>query len=529
MNALADRANPVLLHGGRRSMRASLFTVCFLIALAIAVFATILPLLSIGFSRLGLFENWTWSELPPLEELVPAQDGRLGTSLFMFLLYALSLAVHGLVPLQAFFALGEEREEATQDLLNLASIRPGAIVRGKLFSILAQTALYYSAFTPFMAACFLLRGVALEGVILALSSSMLLALALTSSALLISSLPMPKLLRIGALILFGFFAYGLALYQNFGSTQILMDPSGLSEPVVRVVIGISAAVALFLTITSLVLAPVSMLHPEENGSTGPRLMASLLVVLIMIGIAALERTVPDRETVLVAGFVAMWLLMLMIAVFVTEPERLGRRAARKVPRSTALALLVSPWLPGGGRGVLFALLHLGALLLFLSRRALVDRFSGTPAPFSGPLLKDEVEVWLMLGTYLVTILLFTPAIFAPWTRRPVIRVLSLLSIPLVVLLAFIAVTSIRAALSIHPTEMHVANPILPLAHAFGGWFGEASIQSHLAILSLGTAAVLLLNTWRVLRGLAEVVSASSARRHAAPAVVWDEASEGASA
>lgn len=53
--------------------------------------------------------------------------------------------------------------------------------------------------------------------------------------------------------------------------------------------------------------------------------------------------------------------------FLSEAERPTTNAA--VPRSRWLAILCSPWIPGGGRGALFVLLHLtlASLAMFLSR------------------------------------------------------------------------------------------------------------------------------------------------------------------
>src|SRR5205807_7480474 len=63
-----------------------------------------------------------------------------------------------LVPIYAGLRLGAERSDTNVDLLFISTLRPRAIVAGKLLSSLVLVLLVFSACTPFMTFSYLLRG-----------------------------------------------------------------------------------------------------------------------------------------------------------------------------------------------------------------------------------------------------------------------------------------------------------------------------------------------------------------------------------
>ena len=68
------------------------------------------------------------------------------------------------VPAYTAFRLGSERSDSNVDLLFITTIRPRAIIGGKIFASLAITVLIFSACMPFMVFTYWLRGIDLPSI-----------------------------------------------------------------------------------------------------------------------------------------------------------------------------------------------------------------------------------------------------------------------------------------------------------------------------------------------------------------------------
>src|SRR5439155_17518312 len=107
-----------------------------------------------------------------------------------------------LVPLYAGLRLGAERSDTNVDLLFISTLRPRAIVVGKLLSSLVLVLLVFSACTPFMTFSYLLRGLDMPTIGLVLYIDFLVALWAILASLFLAVIPAPLAVR-GVFILAG--------------------------------------------------------------------------------------------------------------------------------------------------------------------------------------------------------------------------------------------------------------------------------------------------------------------------------------
>ena len=188
---------------------------------------------------------------------------------------------------------------------------------------------------------------------------------------------------------------------------------------------------------------------------------------------------------MLVGFVGFPLVF-----FLTEPPRLGRRLATRLPR---WALLVAPLLPGGGRGVLYAV---GVLVGLAWVLPLMIRLSTDLDQNEG--LTFQIEI-----AYGLFYLLLPAGIIGDrvvhlgwrWLARLLPFALFLAGLILPVLLGLILDEySLR-------NGDHPGNPFWLLAQAQRGNADTAVV----ALVFAAAGAALALNLPRVIRGLRELV------------------------
>jgi hypothetical protein len=208
-------------------------------------------------------------------------------------------------------------------------------------------------------------------------------------------------------------------------------------------------------------------------------------------------------TILLFGMLPLDLLVLLFLC--TERERLPRATAASQPRSTARALGASPFLAGGGRGALYALLLLGALALCVRAAAWLS------APASG---QWRASVLMLLGLASFYVLL-PSALLARWNtdarRTRWIRI---------AIAGGWALLWIGCALAAMLTEGRFDatrmffSPVLG-AHTLFADDGSCTEPVRAALLLAVTILAVLANLPRIVRGVREVL----ARVHVASAAL----------
>ncbi len=469
------RLNPILVKEVRQALRGRYFTIVFWIMVALATVIGCMLLVEQG--RKG------------------DPDG--GIVFFLAMYSCLSVAVHVFVPFSAFLSVGAEWDENTYDLLVLSNLGPYQIVFGKLLSACVQTLLFYCAFGPFLVFAFLLRGLDLLGAAWILGGTLVTSFGLISLALCFSSLVRHRFARVLMMALLaaaliwctgGSILFSTTLFEE----RFLHTPE--FPPAALTVLSAAAFVGFF----SLAFAATRFMHVEENRSTLLRVLTTVLTLAGLGWMAYFYLTFKEPEILGVIGTMTLVAITLLGTTFVAEPEALGRRVRRQVPRNPVLALASLPFFPGGARGVVHYAFN--ALLLFAGGAALY-----LFAPPSSP-LRDHWQVApFLFFVYLLAYLAVPTAFLARWTGDLKVRILSRLLVPFVAAMGFV-VPSILGFL-FGSSEMmrgrHPGNPV---------WLVEEIVRDGRWGLALPAAlfglVTLVVNLPRLTKAIRETLTCS---------------------
>lgn len=347
LQSAGEVLNPVLVREVRQALRGRFFLISFALVLTCAT------LFSIG------------------TLLLNEEDAQVGQALFSICLSFLVIAVCYVVPIGAFHSLGAEHDEQTRDLLVLSNLSPGKIVRGKFLSSFLLTVLFTVSLTPFISLTALLRGVDLYQIVTQVTMILMKSALFTMGAICLSSLAPNRSARVVLMLVMVFFflmadAMVIPMRLAMGGGMSAGPFVGRGElPAAALAFGV---IGLF----AYTLARGRFTHVEENRSTPLRVQVTVTLVLVN-GILLLFPDLGSGSfSIIGAGphviqpellFVSLFGLSFAALVFSTEPSRLGRRVRTQVPRARTVALLSAPFLPGGGRAVVWYLLNAGGLIL----------------------------------------------------------------------------------------------------------------------------------------------------------------------
>lgn len=486
----SDRANPIVVKEVRQALRGRFFQWTFWATICIAGFVIVIEFLRAG------------------------ADGTVhGRELFGALFACLVVSVHGLVPLSAYFSMSSEWEEGTFDLLVLSNLRPWRIVTGKLFAAGVQAMLYYTAFLPFLAFAFAAGGVDALSAAFVFGASLLFSLLSSVVALAASTLARQRLWRMILLVgVFVLLSVGCWI-SGFAAYSVLTEPALFVSGEFWLAVSALLTLGIALGAFAACLATARISHPEENASTPSRVVA-LLALLLLIGWLIYVRVKTPSDVPIVAcilssfGFPCVFLLSIL---WTTEAEPMSRRVAAQVP-TWIPALLAAPFLPGGGRGVLFSLiLHLA----FVGGICAV--VAGVPHTSSGwmPGPDAAMSLAIALASY-STIYLFIPGAIMSGARSSEPRARLVSRLVILAILAFgMSVPTIVLGLSGSNFEHSFRHPFTPVEGA--RIFVDSKVEpaqraTYMGGLTIFVIVGLLLNAPRVARGVIEVREAAQRRR-----------------
>ncbi len=485
---LEDWINPVLLKEVRQALRGKYFKICFwMTLLAVTIVST------------GIL-------------VVNGADGTInageGVDFVFGIQFCLAIAVLGFVPFSAFTSMGAEWDENTFDLLVISNVRPRGIVLGKLLAAGVQTLLFYSAFTPYLVLSSLMQGVDLTAVAVILLGSLLLSLILSIFALALSTLSRVRFARV---VLMASLSALLVFVTSFsiGAARFLLDDPGMLQvPTFAYSVVSVAVLPLVVAAYSFGIACVMLSHAEENRSSGMRGLTTACLLGVIAWLKFIS-TVSSPEVVAVLAIVTVVLLLVPSIFFVTEAEPLPRRVTPRVPAQSMLAQLASPYLPGGARGFLLLLFHLGLLLVGMAW--ILHGKSGSLFGSSWSFRAEGVLSLLGMVLYAIIYLGLPSAILAPFTTQPVLRAAARALIPFVIG-AFAFVPAVLGFFLGEVSLMNMHHPGNPFYLIMEAWEGRWSdVRGTWLLLGALVLITLLANLPRVLRAMREVLLASAAR------------------
>lgn len=291
----------------------------------------------------------------------------VGRQLLLGFWFILGFPLGLIIPFTAYRSLAREFEDGTISLISITTMKPYQIVVGKFGSALLQMMIYLSVLAPCICFTYLLRGITLDEIILGLLISVGGSICLTVLGLFLAGVFRSRTLGIGVSVLFVL----LLGWLYWGWCVIMEDVSGSSvtmpweQP--EFVSFFFGTVAFFASTAGLLLvaAASQISFPSDNRSTWIRAAMFVQQILYFAFLVTVFPIVPGvgDDVVYVAVMFSCHYWLIMGLLMVGESPILSRRVQRTLPRTTQTRSWLSLFMPGSGRGFLFAVANLWTCLL----------------------------------------------------------------------------------------------------------------------------------------------------------------------
>ncbi|RMF99996.1 MAG: hypothetical protein D6741_07525 [Planctomycetota bacterium] len=335
-----------------------------------------------------------------------------GTNWFAGYFVLLSLALLVGLPIQAGRSMAADVSAETFELLSITALHPWRIVFGKLAVVVLKISVLFSVVLPCLVVTYMLGGVPLPGVLLALILETVCSLLLCTGAMLVGSIRQPLVRGTASTILlllliwWGGIGFVGFMFEGGGSLF-----GGLSLEVVLHWLAVLATLGTAIFLLMIATIKASLTFPTDNRSTAIR-AALLLVTCCVVGWQTFWVNVVDSGVEFV--IVVPWVLTVVVlwgagSLIIGESPVMSRRVRRELPRSQLGNLLLGVFYPGPGRGYAFIFSLLAAMILIWTTTAPLAEFSGNAlVVYRGALLLTELAV-LYLGIGLLLLRLFVRA------------------------------------------------------------------------------------------------------------------------
>lgn len=500
-----DWANPILVKETRQALKSKQFVATFLLLLAAAWVVS-------------LFILMTWGSA--------IEFGAIGRDVFYFFYFVLAVATILVVPFTAFRSLLSERDYNTFELLSVTTLSPRQIVWGKLAGALVQLLIFYSAITPFIAFTSLLQGFDAPSAACILVGSLLASLLLSMAALMLSTFAVNRVAQ-GVMTIAVLSALAFALWMALLGVggMIQFDVIDVTSPdfwwaaLFIVLVGVSY----FLVFQQITTAQLTF--ESGNRSTGVRVVISAQFWIMWIAFLAfmqIEQPGYDDELPLILATISCvnWAAAGLFAA--TEDNSLSRRVRRDMTTRPFLRLLSGPWMPGGSRGLIYALSHVAVTwLLVILTVAIFGRAGSSDSAmrYLGRvfLLEDaawikEVRIVTAMCCYVIVFLCFGAAL-GRWGRaastdvRPShVRVLTFLAFMACIITPFLP--RVLGNRSWSYTLLDVTNPFTTLAGMASGQVSARIASDALSLVILAALFGIAVNLPAMYRGVRDVVTST---------------------
>lgn len=256
------------------------------------------------------------------------------------------------VPVYTGVRLAAERSDENVDLMFVTTLRPHAIITGKLAAATIITLMIFSACAPFMTFTYLLRGIDLHIIFLTILLDFFIVLTCVQMFILLAVVSSNRIAKImigilGLIILFFAMIYGLA-----GSVAL-------------VYFGVPPDTNIYLFIISIVLSlvlasgimfswSIGLISPMSANRTLPTRIFTVVAWLIGGAIMAVWGVVSTTDIpVLIWVMLSGGLICVTLIIAINEREEWSPRITRTIPRFPLWRIPLFLLYTGSGGGVLF--------------------------------------------------------------------------------------------------------------------------------------------------------------------------------
>ncbi|MBL8888984.1 MAG: hypothetical protein JNL67_03330 [Planctomycetaceae bacterium] len=420
----ADRCSPILVKEARQAMKSWHFQWTFMMLLLAVVAWSFMGI------SIALFNDETQES-----------GGMLMAGYMVILGFPLAIVL----PLASFRSLAREFDDETIQLLSITTLSARRIVLGKLGSAALQMVIYMSAVVPCVAFSYLLRGIDLTQI-----AMLLLVPAVSSMSLCCLGLMLAGFARFNWLAIllnlalmagvvacyFGWCGFNTEFYRAAGSSDMIFG----TLMVLSLFIG--TGYVAFECATSLIS------FPSEDRSSRIRVAISLQLLLAIAAFSAfMYVSAPQnnsfRAEIFVFGYSTCitHYLCLVGAMMVSEQTGMSYRVRRGLPTSLLGRLLWGLYVPGPGRGYLYALSGIGCwnlgILLLLRMDAQVGLFEVSGIQYSQYM---PLAINFLFGTIYLTMVYLFMLFCGRWIKYGRQLVGALLVVVMYMMMAIITTT-----------------------------------------------------------------------------------------
>ena len=348
----SDWLSPILVKETRQALKSrQFFWTFFLLLAAIAI--------------------WTMTGLTAYSSRQPY--GYSGPVLLAGYWMILGFPLTVVIPFGAYRSLAREYEDGTIQLISVTTMKAWQVVVGKLGSSLLQMLIYYSVLAPCIAFTYLLKGISIPQIFFGLTIISCVCFTLCSVALLmagatrsvfygVASTILLIVIQLGCYYAWSVLAYNLAM----GEVDELTRSEG-EFVFYGLLLALLTTGMLFLTVAAGLIS-----FEADNRSTLARIMmlvqqTAFLGFCLTIFCFRVFAEAPVVFTWIVAHY---WLIM--GCFMIGERTKLSSRVSRSVPTTVLNRSLFSFFLPGSGRGLIFATLNIwicGIVILLAAMNA----------------------------------------------------------------------------------------------------------------------------------------------------------------
>lgn len=329
----ADWVNPIVLKETRQLVRSRYVVAMLLLLLTTLFVACAIFVLNVGGSYRSYFRG-------------------LGRELFYVEFTILALFTVS-VPLYCGFRLAFERD-TNVDLLYITTVRPAAVIRGKLLAGMAFIGLLVCAALPFMVFNFTLRGIDIPTVLQSLAILFAFAIMVTQAALFVGAVPCSRIfkmiLAVGSVIVILWGGLGLFVGRMVRAMSYGYSGGGVASRE-WLSVGLAIVIPLLLTGCFYVLTVALIAPASANRALPVRLWLTLVWLGTAFGFGWLEAITGSRD------WWDGWFIYSLFALAISALFALGapvtpsRRVLRQVPRNRFLRILAFPFFSGVSNGL----------------------------------------------------------------------------------------------------------------------------------------------------------------------------------
>ncbi|MBN1844705.1 MAG: hypothetical protein JW810_03410 [Sedimentisphaerales bacterium] len=288
-----------------------------------------------------------------------------GREAFFFFWSVLLVTCLLFIPGHAGSRLTAECANDNTDLMFITTLKPAAIIRGKMVSALILVILIYSACLPFVTLTYLLRGIDILSIFIMLGFSLAVVVCGIQVAIFLACIPVSKGLKsalnlaglLGMLSMIPLMIEMASGMLRFGFSGMMMSGWNIWGPILTMLGFMLMGVGLLFVLSTAMITPSS-----ANRAAPIRIYINAISLLGFVIAAAWSRSLRQHEPLVMWCIVCIGLLCLTLLAGASERDRLGPRVARTIPRRLAGRILVFLWYSGSANGICWSLVSMSLIL-----------------------------------------------------------------------------------------------------------------------------------------------------------------------